>query len=253
MTFRRHLAFALVAVLAACSSAPEPDSPAQNTAPAVSLGPVGVIEGRVVLEGSPIPESTSLENTTDPDDCGMRHSLEDILVNPDNRGIRNAIVSLTGLSLPAGYEPPSSLLVVDNRQCRFEPHVAVLTVGGVIEARNSDPLYHSVHLYGLKQLNVSLHTSKSRLIKLPTRPGFLIIKCDVHGWMQSYVRVDPHPFHAVTDADGRFRIEGAPTGTHRLETWHEHWGPQQQTITVASDATAEVNITYNTDTQEKSP
>ena len=145
VTFRRHLAFALVAALPACSSAPEPDRPALPTEGASSsalLGPVGVIEGRVVFEGAPIPEPTSLENTTDPDDCGKVHSLEDILVNPENRGIRNVIVSLADPPLPAGYEPPPSRLVVDNRRCRFEPHVAALTIGGVIEARNSDPFYH---------------------------------------------------------------------------------------------------------------
>ena len=248
MTYRRHFAFALVAALPACSSVPERDrpAPADDTA-FTSLGPVGVIEGRVVFEGAPIPEPTHLENSTDPDDCGKVHSLEDTLVNPDNRGVRNVIVSLADVSLPTGYEPPPSRLVVDNRQCRFEPHVAVLTVGSVIEALNSDPFYHSVHLYGLKQLNVSLHTSKSKLIELPNRPGFLIVKCDVHGWMQSYIRVDPHPFHAVTDADGRFRIEGVPTGTHRLEIWHERWGPQEQSIAVAPAATSEITITYKTD------
>ncbi len=248
MTYRRHFAFALVAALPACSSVPERDrpAPADDTA-FTSLGPVGVIEGRVVFEGAPIPEPTHLENSTDPDDCGKVHSLEDTLVNPDNRGVRNVIVSLADVSLPTGYEPPPSRLVVDNRQCRFEPHVAVLTVGSVIEALNSDPFYHSVHLYGPKQLNVSLHTSKSKLIELPNRPGFLIVKCDVHGWMQSYIRVDPHPFHAVTDADGRFRIEGVPTGTHRLEIWHERWGPQEQSIAVAPSATSEITITYKTD------
>ena len=71
--------------------------------------------------------------------------------------------------------------------------------------------------------------------------------------MQSYIRVDPHPFHAVSDVDGRFRIEGVPVGTHRLETWHERWGPQEHSVAVAPDATSEVTITYKTETQEKSP
>ena len=256
MTSRRYLLFAAFAALPACTSSPEANRsapPTENAASPVSFGAVGVLKGRVLFKGTPAPKPTRVENTTDPDHCGKVHSLEDILVDPRSRGVRNAIVSLTDPPLPPGYKPPPSRLVVDNRKCRFEPHVAVLTVGSVIEALNSDPIYHSVHLYGLKQLNVSLHTSRSKLIELPNRPGFLIVKCDVHGWMQAYIRVDRHPFHAVTDADGRFRIEEVPAGAHRVEIWHERWGPQEHSVTVVADATSEVTITYKTETQEKSP
>ena len=256
MTFYAYGALVVVTALSGCSSAPEADHAAPaaiNDGSSVSPGPVGVLEGRVLFGGGPIPEATHLENTTDPDHCGKVHSLEDVLVNPHNRGIRNAIVALTDPSMPPGYKPSPSHLVLDNRTCRFEPHVAVLTVGSVIEARNSDPFYHSVHLYGLKQLNVSLHTSRSRLIELPNRPGFLIVKCDVHGWMQAYIRVDPHPFHAVTDVDGRFRIENIPVGTQRLEIWHEQWGTQARNALVIQGEATGITISYPFQNQEKSP
>ena len=236
-----------------CSVSSEPSTPegelevARPGAPAE--GPSGVIEGRVLFDGARIPYSTKVENTTDPDHCGRLHSLENIIVSPETRGVKNAIVALVDVALPENSEVPASRLVLDNRQCRFEPHVSVLTVGSTIEAVNSDPIYHSVHLYGLKQLNVSLHTSKSRLIQLPKRPGFLIVKCDVHGWMQAYIRVDRHPFHAVTDADGRFRIESVPKGTHSLEVWHEHFGSEKQTVTVEPNATSQLTISFTAQTE----
>ena len=245
----------LLAVLGllSCSISPQPSTPegklevARPGAPAE--GPSGVIEGRVLFDGARIPYSTKVENTTDTDHCGRLHSLENIIVSPETRGVKNAIVALADVALPENSEVPASRLVLDNRQCRFEPHVSVLTVGSTIEAVNSDPIYHSVHLYGLKQLNVSLHTSKSRPIQLPKRPGFLIVKCDVHGWMQAYIRVDQHPFHAVTDADGRFRIESVPKGTHSLEVWHEHFGSEKQTVTVEPKVTSQLSISFTAQTK----
>ena len=255
MATRRYIMLAAILTILGCSGSDEPSQPSAEIEPPAAdpstLGPTGILEGHVVYGGANIPPTTQLENTTDPDHCGRIHSLENIIISPDNRGIQNAVVALAEVSLPDEYEPPVSRLVLNNQDCRFEPHVSVLTVGSTIEAVNNDPFYHSVHLYGLKQLNVSLSTSRSRLIELPNRPGYLIIKCDVHGWMQAYVRVDRHPFHAVTDADGAFRIPGIPAGTHPLEIWHEQLGPLKRSVSVQPGAVAEVTISYANETEQK--
>ena len=75
--------------------------------------------------------------------------------------------------------------------------------------------------------------------------------CDVHGWMQAYIRVDRHPFHAVTDRDGRFRIEGVPKGTHLLEVWHEHFGSQEHTVTVEPNAASQLTISFTAQTESE--
>ena len=65
-----------------------------------------------------------------------------------------------------------------------------------------------------------------------SQPGIYAVKCDVHGWMQAYVRVDPHPYHAVTDQAGRFRIEGVPPGGHAVEIWHERLGLREVEVSL---------------------
>jgi hypothetical protein len=42
--------------------------------------------------------------------------------------------------------------------------------------------------------------------------------------MSLYHLVQDHPFMAVTDKDGNFRIEGLPVGAHKFRVWHERGG-----------------------------
>ena len=210
----------------------------------------GFVEGKVLFEGSNnIPESTRIENTTDPEDCGTPQSLRDRIISKENRGIKNVIVALNGVALAEGYRPAASHLVLDNRDCEFQPHVAVLTTGSSVEAINSDPFFHSVHFYGFLNQNLALAPDQSKLVRTLNRPGYYIIKCDVHGWMQAFFRVDRHPFHSVTRSDGAFRIKNVPPGSYTLETWHEQFGKKEIKVAVSLETPARVTIYY----RNKSP
>ncbi len=70
-----------------------------------------------------------------------------------------------------------------------------LLTGSSIEATNSDAIFHSVHLYGLREQNLSLAPYSSKLVRV-TRPETITVKCAIHGWMQAFIRVDDHPFHS---------------------------------------------------------
>lgn len=76
----------------------------------------------------------------------------------------------------------------------------------------------------------------------------IIVKCDIHGWMQAFVRVDPHPFHAVSDAEGSFRIEGIPPGDYTLEAWHERLGTQELNVNVVAGRTETVAFEFALET-----
>jgi hypothetical protein len=70
------------------------------------------------------------------------------------------------------------------------------------------------------------------------------VKCDVHPWMQSYLSVLPHPYFAVTGADGSFTIEGVPAGSHEVEAWHEILGTQSGQVTVEAGGAASLSLTF---------
>lgn len=221
-----------------------PDPALTQPAQTESSGMRGSIEGRVVFTGKTIPHPTVIENGTDPQSCGVEQSFEDLLVSKENRGIQNVILSLANEAFRLKPRPPGGKLVLDNRKCRFDPHVAVLTAGSTVEAINSDAIFHTTHLYsGPSSRNLSLHVGgKARHVL--QRPGFVIVKCDIHGWMKAFIRVDNHPFHAVSDADGKFQIRGIPEGSYTLEVWHEYYGEQKLAVTVRGGKTARLEIKY---------
>ena len=55
------------------------------------------------------------------------------------------------------------------------------------------------------------------------RPGVLSLTCDAHVHMQGYLLAFDHPYFAVTDTSGAFRITGVPPGSYRVTAWHEGW------------------------------
>ena len=250
----RKSAAVLAAAICHFNLACSPESPASGTKTDQSLSHdpadvrpmspgAGAIEGQVLFRGRAAPRSTLVSNTTDPHQCGEVQSLRNIRISR-NQGIGNTVIRLANVSLPPDYEVPVSTLVLDNRECQFEPHVAVLTTGSSIETTNSDAITHTVHLYGLFNLNVALGPGQSRFVRRLDHPGWYIVKCDLHGWMQAYLRVDEHPFHAVSSSDGSFRILNLPAGSYRLEAWHEYFGREEREIVVQAGETSTLTIVY---------
>lgn len=236
-------------ILTACQ--PQPGSVERAADPDVVTGAsaTGTLEGFVRLGGDALPLPTRVENGTDPVICGQVQSLEDLLVAPDSRGIRNVIVALT--DVPAARVPPLTpgRLELGNRACRFVPHVSVLTVGSAIVATNDDAVLHNEHFYGALTANVALPLAGSTVTIVADKPGMIILKCDVHGWMQAFIRVDTHPFHDVTDATGHFRIAGIPAGTYRLEIWHEKLGQREETVHITTGKTQTIHVEYPHDSR----
>jgi plastocyanin len=264
---------ALLAISLGCSKestppkAPAPAAPtsnAPNTLPAETPNPSaaaggGTLKGTITFKGDEIPPQTPSPILTDPEHCekhgkGGYYPMEDYVIDAETKGIRYVIVSLKSPAVRKWPNTPKQDLVLDNRNCRFEPHVGLLTVGSTIEVKNSDEVYHTTHLYGPGgyQFNPGLRTrGESEKTEL-TRPGRYIVKCDRHGWMSAFLQVDDHPFHTVTDEKGRFEITGIPPGKHQVEVYHERFGelpnparPEPLEVQIEADQTATLDLTLS--------
>jgi hypothetical protein len=78
-----------------------------------------------------------------------------------------------------------------------------------------------------------------------TRPETLIpVKCNQHPWMKANIGVLAHPCFAVSAKDGSYTIKNVPPGTYTLVFWHEVFGQQTQSVTVAPKESKTQDITY---------
>ena len=212
-------------------------------------GSTGTLQGVVRLKGAGPPRPTVVQNTTDPTVCGRSHTLEDWVISPRARGVQHIILDLENVPLDQIPVVNPGRLVLDNSRCRFVPHASVLTVGSTIEIVNSDAVLHTVHFYGPMDVNIALPLKNMRVNRRVDAAGMIIVKCDVHGWMQSFVRVDAHPFHAVTDAAGSFRIAAVPPGEFVLHAWHEKLGDRRETVRIRAGEVTTLVIEYSSESK----
>lgn len=202
------------------------------------------IRGRVVYEG-PAPEPLKIQPTVNPEVCGKKQALytEGLVLGPEGA---LANVAAVVLGVTAGDAPPTPA-VLTQRNCTFAPHVQTVTLGSPLQIGNDDPVVHNVHArIGEETIfNLGMPLAGTRLQRPLDRPGLVRFSCDSgHAWMEAYLLVVPHEFHATSKADGWFVIPGVPPGRYELRTWHERLGVTSQVIDVEPDRGVEVVVRY---------
>jgi plastocyanin len=172
-------------------------------------------------------------------------SLETVLVNND--GLENVFVYIKDGLGNYFFEVPTTAVVLDQRGCRYVPHVLGLRVGQPLEILNSDATMHNIHAVPSvnREFNFSQHIQGMKAVKTFTAPEVMVrFKCDVHTWMTAYVGVLNHPYFAVTANGGQFDLKDVPAGTYTVEAWHEKFGAQTQSVTLAEKERREVTFTF---------
>jgi hypothetical protein len=181
-------------------------------------------------------------------------TAETVVVNA-NGTLANVFVYVkAGLPAGATYPTPAAPVVVDQDGCRYKPHVLGMMAGQNLEIRNSDPALHNIKAKATKNraFNISQPNAGMTRTLTPsssprtfTAPEVMVsLECNVHGWMNAFVGVLPHPFFAVTGADGSFRLKGLAPGTYTIEAWHEKYGTQTATVTVTGTETRTSDLTF---------
>ena len=206
-------------------------------------GPSGTLSGTVTLAG-PAPARPPLQVFKHQEVCGNGVPDDGLVVGPRG-GLRYALVTVEGVH--GGRKPERDVtLVLDNRACRFDPHVQVAEVGQWLELRNSDPILHNADARIGQETIFNVALTPARHVRKPlARTGLVAITCDVrHTWMKAFVAVTDHPYHTVTDIDGAYEIRDIPPGRYTVRVWHEELGTQEQPVTIAAGATATLDVAY---------
>ena len=181
----------------------------------------GAVSGIVHLTG-PAPKLPPHAVTKDATTCGHEAANESVVVGKGGC-LRNVVVFVKDARFE-GKPPPVTGAAIDQKQCRYAPHVQALTVGTPVSLMNNDAILHNVHANesGMTVFNVAMPI-KGQKVPIPMRKsGLMKLQCDAgHSWMNGWIYVFDHPYFAVTDADGAFTIKEIPAGDHVLELWHE--------------------------------
>jgi hypothetical protein len=145
------------------------------------------------------------------------------------------------------FAAPKEAAMLDQKGCRYHPHVLGVMVGQPLKISNSDATVHNVHPTpkANKGFNIAQTSAGAVNEKVFTEPELMIpFSCDIHGWMRSYVGVMTHPFFGVSGKDGAFSLKGVPPGTYTVTAWHEKFGEQKQEVTVGAKESKNITFTF---------
>jgi plastocyanin len=252
------VAIVLAASVAACGGNKEASStsaePGGSAAAAgggqkVDTATAGEVKGTVTVDGA-VPKNEPIKMNADPV-CVQENKTpqfqETYMVGSDGKSLANVFVYVKDGLGNYVYDTPTQPATIDQKSCRYHPHVFGMRVGQPLEIINSDPTLHNIHampksnaefnngqpIQGMKMT----HTFDKQEVMVP-------FKCDVHGWMNAYVGVVNHPYFAITDKDGKFDLKDVPPGTYTIEAWHEKLGTATQSVTLGQKDTKDISFTF---------
>ncbi len=194
----------------------------------------GSLKGRLVFEGDPGKPDAVIVNK-DVEYCGKHNLVDETVVVGEKEGLTNVFIYLyvkKGKSVdihPELEKPGEEKVILDNKGCRFEPHVLVVRTGETLEIRNSDPgIGHNTNAQTLlsnPKFNEQV-SNDSPIVKVfqKSEPQPAEVACNVHPWMKSFILIRDNPYMAVTGEDGSFEIKNLPAGKHEFALWHEGVG-----------------------------
>jgi len=122
--------------------------------------------------------------------------------------------------------PPSGAVLLNQKGCRYVPHVLAVRVGQSMAVKNSDPMLHNVRTLSLKNPQINIGQPGPDLTGYTSAPMVaeerFRVDSSVRPWMRAWVNVFAHPYFAVTDVNGAYAIPGPlPDGRYTITLWHE--------------------------------
>jgi plastocyanin len=242
-------AMGILLVLAGCKSktatAPQQEYTAIDTANG------GTITGTVHFTKTP-PKPVEIDMAQDPA-CtlsGVNYS-EGTLVN--NGGLANVFVYVKDGLGNKVYAAPTQAVDIDQKGCKYVPHVVGVMVGQAVQFTNSDPTMHNIHMTPTVQGNQAVDISQApssgqggaKDERRFSQPELMMpVRCNNHPWMQAFINVAPNPFYAVSDGSGKFAIQGLPPGTYTIVADQENLGEKTATVTVGAKQTVTQDFSY---------
>jgi hypothetical protein len=206
----------------------------QDSYQVISVTNGGNITGTVKWAG-PQPHLASLPITKDPQICdpesAKTRDLERLIIGPQG-GVANTVVYLQNVSHGKAFDLPEQRRFLDQKHCRYEPHILLVPQNTLLEMKSSDATLHTIHMDGAASYNLPFPFPNQVISRPMQSPGLVNLKCNGgHVWMNAEMFVAPHPYYAVTDESGKFALTNVPPGEYVIVAWHEGWSVAREEST----------------------
>ncbi len=257
-SLRTALMLTLAVSLAACGGSDEEDFSLDDEGESADAGGVGggsatidpatagTIGGSISFEGAvpvPAPIDMSADGACTTGSAPEERVHEDV-VSKDGK-LANVFVYVSK-GLKGKFKPSATAAKLEQKGCRYFPHVQGVMVGQTLQVVNDDGTLHNVHSNAQKNKAFNLAQPTKGMVTdvmFDQEEVMVPISCDVHGWMKTYIGVLPHPAFATSGADGKFSFQ-APPGTYTVTAWHEKLGQQEQEVTIGKSETKDITFTF---------
>jgi plastocyanin len=202
---------------------------------AANAAATGTIRGRVELQKAP----ADIEPRPNVADLGMHgpHGATDR---------RRSVVYLDPAPRAAFDVRDEAHARMDQRNESFSPHVLAIVAGTTVDFPNNDRTYHNVFsLSKTRSFDLGRYAAgRSKSVRFD-QPGIVRVFCDIHSHMSAFILVFTHRYFAVTDDEGRYRIDNVPAGSYTIVAWNEAMPSEMRRVTVPEAGDADVDFTLS--------
>lgn len=197
----------------------------QTAAPGV---PLGTIRGRVEVRRELPP--------VEPRPAVAALGMEVARTVPDRR---RSVVYLAVAPQAAFEDGGRPRAVIDQRNQAFVPYVLAIRAGTAVEFPNNDRTYHNVFSFSKpRRFDLGRYPrGQSKAVRFD-QPGVVRVFCEIHSHMSAYILVFAHRYFAVTDAEGRYRIDDVPGGAYNAVAWNDGEPRDTRTVRVPEEGGA---------------
>jgi hypothetical protein len=168
----------------------------------------------------------------------------------DGTAVPNALIFISNGLGQLVFEPPAQPVILKNDGKRFSPSVSVLQTGQPLVILSANHELHTLQMMKHDHswvLNVPILASgDGRRLEFDEAKGLVTVECKVHQTRegQAYLAILSHPFHAFTDAAGRFVLRNVPAGELTLSVFEPTKGQTAAAVSLDGGTKVEVALQF---------
>ena len=135
-----------------------------------------------------------------------------------------AVFATAVTTIGTSTKPPAKApgkAAIDQVNKEFVPVLSVIQTGTSVVFPNRDNIRHHVYSFSpAKMFELKLYSGQPAAPIVFDKPGIVVLGCNIHDWMISYVVVVDTPYFGKTNASGIARLDDLPPGEYELKIWH---------------------------------